>query len=520
MKYRIVKIAAFITSITLASKFIGFLRDVIFAGCFGTTYVSDAFLMVQSIISIVSAVLMAALATAFIPVMSDYALNRQRSETEGFLSAIYSLLLMLAIGLSVMVLVFAKQVIFLFAPSFNADTAGLSSQLLAILAPSIVAVVLVTLNNGVLQCSDRYLVASAIGFPMNLAMITVMLFVSGDNPILLLAYGVLAGSVLQVLIQMPGMCAAGYRIRLSLNLTKHLKDTGVRRIGVLILPVVAGVCVQQIDTIVDRILASGLQEGSISAINFSNRLSMFAISLLGASVASICYTKMAQLYSVNRVEEMKQLIRNTTNVISALVVPASVGLLVLREPIVRFVFERGRFDADASALTATALFFFSFGLLGYALRDLYSRAFYSIQDSRTPMTNGIVCVVLNVFFNLVLVGPLKLGGLALATSISGSLGTVLLMAQLKKKIGCYGIHNIAETLLRVAMASLCMYAVLYLLSWWGREKGMYWLAVEIIAGSAVYLGMGYVLNVEPIRLFVGIALEKVRSLRAGASGHP
>jgi putative peptidoglycan lipid II flippase len=512
MSKKIAGTAILITLITLLSKFVGFLRDVVLAATYGTTMNSDAFLLAQSIIGVITNLALAALGTTFIPIMSDYILHKSKAETNKFINVVYTFTIGLSIVICVLGFIFTDQLVWLFAPNLSSEASSLTAELTRIMLPIIVLTAIVTLSNAKLQNHGSYLAPAAIGFPLNFVLIFAMLFITDHFGVQGLAAALVVATFAQILLLLPFTRKLGYRFKIDFD----FKEEGFRRIGILIVPIMIGSGIQQINTLVDRILASGLGEGSIAALNFSNRLSVFIIGLLSAAVVSIYYTSMSNYFSAGQNELFKKLLRNTVNVSILIIVPASVGFIVLRLPIVQLVFERGMFDRAASEMTAVALQYFTIGLIGFLLRDVLSRAFYALKDTRTAMINGSIAIGLNIILSIILVRFMGLGGLALGTSISGIVGSILLMNSLYKKIGDYGIRNICITLLKVLASSLVMGIVVhYCYQMVHSKSNINFLAVftSVIVGVIVY-GFGIVMaRIDEVMSLKQAVFVRLKALR-------
>ncbi|MBJ6361618.1 murein biosynthesis integral membrane protein MurJ [Paenibacillus sp. GCM10012307] len=499
MSKKIANTALLITLITFISKLFGFTRDVVMAATYGTTIYSDSFIMAQSIIGVITSLVLAALGTTFIPVMSDYILYKSKNETNKFLNVVYTITITLTIFVCLVGYLFIDSIVFVFAPEFSDDAHILTVEITKILLPTIVLTAIVTLSSAKLQNHGHYLIPAAIGFPLNFVLVFTMIYVTDLFGIHGLAVALVVATVGQVLIQLPFTRNLGYRFKVDFD----MKEEGLRRIGILIIPIMIGSGIQQINTIVDRIMASGLSEGSIAALNFSNRLSLFIIGLLSAAVVSIFYTSMSNYFSAGKDELFKRLLRNTINVSIIIIVPASVGLIFLRLPIVQMIFERGMFDRNASEMTAVALLYYTIGLIGFLLRDVISRAFYALKDTKTAMINGSIAVALNIVLSLTLVPFMGIGGLALGTSISAIIGTVLLMYSLHKRIGDFGIRNINITFIKVMFSSLTMGIIsskTYTILYGFLSSNSLSVCISILVGIVVYIICTTILKVEEINL--------------------
>ena len=222
------------------------------------------------------------------------------------------------------------------------------------------------------------------------------------------------------------------------------------------LPVILGASVNQINVLVDRTLASGLAIGGISALNYANRIDGFVQGMVVASISTVMYPMNSKMAAEGNIKGLKSSVSEAINLINLLVIPATVGAMLFAEPIVNLLFGRGAFDLEALTMTTSALFFYSIGMLGYGLRQIISRAFYSMQDTKTPVINASIAVVINIILNLVLSRFLGIGGLALATSISALICTGLLFISFRKKMGAFGLKDMVISGIKIISASLVM----------------------------------------------------------------
>jgi len=457
MNGKIANTALAITIITLLSKIVGFTRDVLLATSYGTTMQSDAFIMAQSIINVATSLILAALSTTIIPILSEYTIQKTREVTNRFLNIVYTIVISLTIIICFFGMMYTNELVGIFAPNFSPATKLSTVELTWLMLPSVVLTAIITLNSANLQNHGNFLIPASIGFPLNFSMIFYMLFFADSFGINGLAISVIVGTALQILLQLPFSRKMGYHFRIIFD----IRDEGIKRIGILIVPILIGTGIQQINTMVDRMLASGLAEGSVAALTFSSRLGLFITGLLSAAVVSIFYTSMSKYYSSGSELLFKKLLKNTINVSNILIIPASIDFIILRTPIVQAIYERGMFANNATKMTAAALLYYTIGLVGFLLRDVVSRAFYAIKDTKTAMINGSIAVFLNIFFSLILVRYMGIGGLALGTSISGIVGTVLLTISLYRKIGDFGIKGILVTFCKVLAVSLIMGVIVH-----------------------------------------------------------
>ena len=291
-----------------------------------------------------------------------------------------------------------------------------------------------------LQINNEFTIPGMIGFPYNVIIISFILLSAITNP-LLMVYGTLLAMFIQFLFQFPFAKKYGYKYEFYIN----LKDKYIKKMLYLLGPVFIGVLTSQLNTVIDRNLASTLEDGLITVLNSASRLNGFVITLFIATISSVLYPTLSKLSNDNNKEQFQKIVSKSINIVILLIVPISAGAIILSEPIVRFVFERGAFDSYATKMTSIALACYSVGMIGFALRDVIGKVFYSIQDTKTPMINGTISVIINIILNIILIRFLGHAGLALATSISALICIVLFFRSLSEKIGYFGQDKIIDT---------------------------------------------------------------------------
>jgi putative peptidoglycan lipid II flippase len=286
---------------------------------------------------------------------------------------------------------------------------------------------------------------------MNLVTI-ISIVISTKTDVHVLAIGSVLATVSQFLLLIPCVRKTGYRYQLVLN----LKDEYIKTMVIIALPVIAGQSVNQINVLVDRTLASGIAVGGISALNYANRLNVFVQGLFVASISTVLYPMISKMAAEDNMNGLKSSISEAISIINLLVIPATIGAMIFSKEIVTLLFGRGAFTPEAIDMTGGALFYYSIGMIAFGLRDILSRAFYALQDTKTPMINATIAVVINIILNIVLSKYLGIGGLALATSIAAIVGTLLLFITLRRKIGGFGLKEITKSFIKICIASILM----------------------------------------------------------------
>lgn len=300
-------------------------------------------------------------------------------------------------------------------------------------------------------------------------------------------------------------------------------NPGIRRVGVLILPAIVGASVGELNTLVDRILASGLPEGSVSALNYANRLMQLAPSIVGMPLVTVIYPTLATMAARNDRSGLSRSLAEALGLMHLMLIPIAIGVSALSEPLVRIVFERGVFDAIATEETAWALLFYSLGIAAFSMHYLVSRAFFALQDTTTPMILGIVAVGVNVVLNLLLVRPLRQGGLALASTIASFVCLIAgIWAFRRKSAVGFPARRLLSTVARTGLSSVVMGVVVLVahrriqsaLSWHGSFVELIALGMVVALGAAVYFLMVWVLRVPELALVLDIARRGLRRLHA------
>ncbi|MGL5751944.1 MAG: murein biosynthesis integral membrane protein MurJ, partial [Paraclostridium sp.] len=346
-------------------------------------------------------------------------------------------------------------------------------------------------------------------------LIILSIFVSVQINPNLLPWGTLFGLSLQFFFQLPFAMKKGYRYKPYVN----IKDENVKKMLWLITPVLIGVAVNQVNSIVDRTIASTLVEGSISALNYATKLNQFVMGMFIVSISSVIYPVLSKLSTENNKAKFNESIVRSINTVIILVIPISIGAIILANPIVKLLFQRGEFDSRATQMTAYALIFYSIGMIGFGLRDILGKVFYSLQDTKTPMINGVIAMVLNIILNIVFVKltNMQLAGLAFATSISALVTIILLFISLRKKIGPFGGKSIVLVVFKTSIASLLMAVVTAFIYnftsnvlGYGFINEVVTLAVSVGIGAIIYGVSIIVLKINEVNLIIYTIKSKVK----------
>lgn len=464
-EYGLTRAAGTVGGATFLSRILGFLRDMVIAKMFGAHAEADAFFVAFRIPNLLRGLLAeGSLSSAFIPVFTEFLTNRSRKETEELANVCLTALTALLVLIVLVCIVMAKFIVMVIAPGFvtNADKVQLTILLTRVMFPYILFISLAAVVMGMLNSFRVFLVPALSPVFLNLTMIGAALFLAPrmSEPSLGLAFGVVLGGILQLGIQIPSLIRAGHRFRPAF-IPSH---PGFRKILKLILPSVMGMAVLEVNLFVDTMLASLLQEGSVSYLYYGNRLVQFPLGVFGVAMGTAVLPTLSSLASKNNLEELKRVLSFSLQFVLFLSIPAMVGLIVLREPIINVLLEHGRFTRFSTTQTAFALLFFSMGLCGFTSTKVLVSAFYAQQDTPTPVRVANYCMLANIFFSLMLMGPLRHGGIALATSLSSLINSLVLAFILRRRLRGIEGTKIWNSFRKLAAASAVMGAAAWVYS--------------------------------------------------------
>jgi putative peptidoglycan lipid II flippase len=463
---RVVRAAGVVGIATLLSRVFGFIRDMVVANLFGAGLTTDAFFVAFRIPNLLRRLLAeGSLTVSFVPVFTEYLRHKTREESFELANITFTALSILLVFVSLAGVVLSPLIVTIMAPGFVRMPAqyDLAVFLTRLMFPYILLISLVALCMGILN-SLRHFAAPALSpMVLNLAMILAALTLRDffREPIMALAVGVLVGGVLQLAMQWPFLIKLGVRLKPAF----HFRHPGVKRIGKLMLPAAFGAAIYQINIFVGTILASLLPTGSISYLYYADRIVELPLGVFAIAVGTATLPSFSDQVALGRMEELKRTLSFSLRLILFITIPATIALIVLRVPIISVLFQRGEFGEQATLLTAQALLYYAVGLWAFSVIRIIVSAFYSLQDTRSPMKAAIVALIVNAAFSVALMFPLKHGGLALATSIASAVNVGMLWVILKRRIGEILDREFYRSVGKTALASLAMGGVILAIDW-------------------------------------------------------
>ena len=478
---RVARAAGVVMAGFIASRALGLLREMIIGGRFGTSAELDAYLAAFRLPDILFQLMAGgALASAFIPTFTTYLARGEEDEAWRLSSAIINLVMLFTGTAAALAALLAPWIVaHVVAPRFPPAQQALTASLMRwmLIAPVVFGVSGVVM--GILNSFQHFLLPALAPVMYNLSIIGGALFLAPRIGVRGLVVGVVVGAALHLLVQVPGLVRQGMRYTLELG----LNHPGVREVGRLMGPRVLGLAIVQLNFLVNTILASGLPPGSLSALNFAWLLMLLPQGIVAQAVATAAFPTFSDLAARGQLGEMRETLTATLRAVLFLTIPASVGLYVLRVPLIQLLFQRGAFAARSTEAVAWALQFYALGLAAHSGVEILTRAFYALHDTKTPVLVGGGAMALNVAFSLMLIGSLAHGGLALANSVATILEMLGLLVLLRGRIG--GVagrqlgRGVGQSLVAAALMGLAVLGYLHLAG--GR-------GVIVTAGGGIVLG--------------------------------
>jgi len=500
---------------TLLSRVFGLLRDITLATLFGASGGTDAFLVAFKIPNFMRRLFgEGAFSLAFVPVLSEYKEKYDTATLKDLINHVAGTLGGFLLLLSVLGMVFAPALVYIFAPGFagNAGQLELTADLLRITFPYIFFIALVAFSGGILNSFHQFAVPAFTPVLLNICLIASAFFLAPyfDEPLMALAWGVAIAGLVQLLIQFPAL------IKLGLMPAPKIKrgHEGVKKIVKLMIPAIFGSSVAQINLLLDTVIASFLVTGSVTWLYYSDRLLEFPLGVLGIAIATVILPTLSQQHSRASAEQFNQTLNWALRLVAIIAIPAGVGLFILAGPILSSLFEYGKFTTDDTYFASLSLMAYMLGLPALIAIKILAPGYYARQDTRTPVRIGIIAMVCNMFLNIAFVVPMVMldyeaphVGLALATSISGYINATLLYSGLLKKGIFQPQSGWMAWLFRTVIASTAMAAAIIWLSpdvsqWsqWQLIERLTNLFSIIMSGAFVYFLILWLQGLRPNQL--------------------
>ncbi len=513
----VARAAGIVSAATMISRVTGLVRDTVIAAFFGAGWITDAFWVAYRIPNLLRRFLAeGALTISFVPIFTQYLETKGRKDALDLAYNVFTLLSIVAALVCVLGIVFSPVIVSLIGPGFErgSESFVLAVFLNRMMFPYLFFISLAALSMGILNAFRHFTTPALSPVLLNAAIIACTFFLKDffPQPITALAIGVLIGGVLQLAIQCPYLYRFGVRPQFRFNWT----HPGMKQIGLLFLPAVFSGAINTINVFVGTVLATLQPAGSVTYLFYADRIMELPLGVFAIAVGTATLPSFSRHAATGNIAELKSSIAFSLRITLFLIIPAMAALLALSLPIISVVFQRGAFDARATALTAQALFCYSIGLWAFSIARVFISSFYSLQDSKWPMRGALAAFAVNLTASLILMGPLKHNGLALANSLSAMIHVALLAFILRRKIGSFVDRAFWRSVAKMTASALAMLASIGLVHWrfpWNTEADfaarLTFLLVTVTLGAAIYFLSAYLLKSSEIHALVNLVKKRL-----------
>jgi len=502
---QIARAAGLVMSAFVFSQLAGLVRQILVADAFGTSPNMDAFNAANRVAeTLFNLVAGGALGSAFIPTFTELLTKEKKRQAWQLASAVANWMVIILIALSILIAIFAPQVVrYILAPGFAENPAqeALAIYLVRLMLPSAAIFGLSGLVMGILNSHQVFFVPALAPSMYQIGMIFGVTVLAPRMGIDGLAWGVVLGAAAHLLLQIPTLLKQGG----SFSLTLGLKLAPVREVVRLMGPRLLGVAVVQLNFWVNIRLASEMQEGSVTGVTFAFILMLMPQAAIAQSIATAAMPTLAAQYARGKLDEVRASLAASLRGVLLLSIPASIGLILLREPIITLLYQRGEFTERSTELVAWALLWYAAGLVGHSVMEVLSRAFYALHDTKTPVIVGVIAMSLNVVFSFAFaalfrqIGWMPHGGLALANSLATALETIALIVLMRRRLGGLEGRNILRGMLKGIVAGTIMGLSLWVwLGYFGSRSAWLVGGLGIAVGGVIYGIMMIMLRVSEV----------------------
>jgi putative peptidoglycan lipid II flippase len=518
---KVAKAAGIVGMATLASRIMGYIRDMVMSWAFGTTVAADAFYVAYRIPNLLRELLAeGSMSAAFIPVFTETLTKGSKEEAKRLANAVFARLLVILVIVTVLGIIFAPFIVKVIAWGWkfkdHREKFLLAASLTRMMFPYLLFIGLAALAMGMLNSLRSFLFPALSPVMLNVMTISSVFLLSPrmPEPIMGAAIGVVLGGLMQFLIQLPGLKRQG------MMLTPRFTPShpGVRKIGALALPVFVSSSVTQLNIFISTILASFLATGSITYLFYGMRFIHFPLGIFGVAIATAVLPTLSAQAARQETESFRETLSLGIRLVFFIMFPAMAGLITLRVPIINLLLEHGEFNRVSTLGVSAALLYYAMGLWAFAGVRVVSQAFYSLQDTKTPVRIAMLALAANIVLSMLLIQtPLQHGGLALANSLAAALNITLLAKRLRKKIGRMDGRRIALSLAKSVPASM----VMGIIGWWVARNPLWespgntlikiqWLGGALAVSVLFYVVAMWAMRSEELVFLLGMVRRKGR----------
>lgn len=516
-KKEILKSASIISLVTIVSRVLGYVRDQRITLLLGTTLSADSFVLAYRIPNLFRRLVgEGTVAASFVPVFTTYMRERSKEELWEFANKLFWTFALVLSVITVLGVIFSRQVIVPFSTTGWNEAIALNR----IMFPYIFFVGLAALGMGILNCFQHFALPASTTVLLNLSIIgfsTAMVWPYFKSPAVSLAVGVLVGGALQFLILIPQMVRRGMRFDFGISFS----HPGIRSVAGVMFPRFFGLGISQINFFVDTYFAKAarMPRGSLTALYVADRVMELVLGGYAIAVATAILPMMAHQAAANNYDGLKRTLTFAVRIVAYITVPAAMGLMILREPIIRVLFQHGQFVAESTRLTARPLLYYAIGLPALACVKLIVPAFYSARDTKTPVIVASISFVLNIVLNIIFLEFLfkrfQNGGPALATALATFFDFFTLFIIFRLRYGPLGMFDLLRSISKISLCSAIMGAGCMIANYYAKNalQGAFSLQLTVFTGmilgaTLLYVGLTWIFRCPEIEEVYGVAMRR------------
>lgn len=489
----IFKVAFVVTILVIIGKALGFVREMVIAGFYGSTPETDAYFLAQSMPGMLFPSVCNSISTAFIAIYSRKKTKMQGMEESSY---VYGVLFILTLGsmvLSLIGVLLTPIAVTVFAPGFSTFQHELAVKLTLIVMTSFIVIMLQYFLIAMANANEEFVKVHIAALVYSVIVILMLVLNGNARDIYFLTYSVIVGQVIQVLI-LFGIVLG--RVPLTIKISISQSKADVLEVVRMAAPILVSSAAYQINAIVDKILSSFLQEGTVSALSYSHTLTALVVSVFVTAISTVIYPRLSKLHAQGKIVEFKEQIKGSLIILEVILVPISIIVLFLAKDVVQVVYGRGSFDEGAINLTSNALLGYAFIFVGTGVVEILTRAFYAQGDSKTPIKATIIGIIINVVMSCIMFKTLGILGIAFGTTIGTITSAIIIFYDFNKSYSGDMVKSIYQILL-IAMPVIPQVAILWVLKRYLNLENVFGkLVIYSVAGFLVYAGIELLINAE------------------------
>ena len=503
----LIKSTFIIMIVSVISRAVGFIRDMLIANGFGAGMYTDAYNIAVTIPETIFTLIGLAISTAFLPMLSKVRAKKGKEEMYNFANNVINILFIVSLLFFIISSIFSKEIVSILASGFSDEALTLATKLTKITLLNLLFLSINACFTSLLQVNEDFIIPSILGLFFNLPMI-IYLLIFGKNDIVGLTIANVIGNFLRVIVQVPSLLNHGYKFKFFIN----LKDKRLHEILILILPVIIGAGSNSLNMIVDKKIASSLSVGSISALDYGQKLIIFINTIITTSISSVAYPIMANMRNSGDNRGFTEILKKSIIYLAILLIPITVGILIFSRDIVQIVYGRGQFDEYAVKLTTSALVGYGFGIFFTGMRDILNSTLFSMGKTRITTFNGLIGVICNILLNIVLSKYFGVFGIAISSVVSMIITSILLFRSIAKLENTFEVKDVFSKILIIILNSIIMgviiIGVIKIIE--NRVNTIVLLGFGTFIGMIVYFGLGYMFKIQEVIEVKNMFFNKIK----------